>query len=118
MDAGSPPKPQLGAPQRKDPGDGLFSREATLSVSSALESLTSVFGMGTGVASPLESPGSVRVFTRPAALQGPIHTREEGRRSSLFASFCCMCAPRALVTILAIPAAHGWVAERGQALDH
>ena len=43
--------------QRKNPGDGLFSREATLSVSSALESLTSVFGMGTGVASPLESPG-------------------------------------------------------------
>ena len=44
--------------QRKDPGDDLFSRGATPSVSSALESLTSVFGMGTGVASPLESPGS------------------------------------------------------------
>ena len=43
--------------KRKNPGDGLFSRKATLSVSSALESLTSVFGMGTGVASPLESPG-------------------------------------------------------------
>ena len=42
----------------KDPGDDLFSQEATLSVSSALESLTSVFGMGTGVASPLKSPGS------------------------------------------------------------
>ena len=41
----------------KDPGDDLFSRKAALSVSSALESLTSVFGMGTGVASPLESPG-------------------------------------------------------------
>ena len=43
---------------RKDPGDGLCSRGATPSVSSALESLTAVFGMGTGVASPLESPGS------------------------------------------------------------
>ena len=43
---------------KKDPGDDLFSRKAALSVSSALESLTSVFGMGTGVASPLESPGS------------------------------------------------------------
>jgi len=44
---------------RKNPGDDLFSRKAALSVSSALESLTSVFGMGTGVASPLESPGFV-----------------------------------------------------------
>ncbi len=46
------------AGKRKDPGDDLFSRKAALSVSSALESLTSVFGMGTGMASPLESPGS------------------------------------------------------------
>ena len=44
---------------RKNPGDDLFSRKAALSVSSALESLTSVFGMGTGMASPLESPGFV-----------------------------------------------------------
>ena len=43
--------------ERKNPGDDLFSRKAALSVSSALESLTAVFGMGTGVASPLESPG-------------------------------------------------------------
>lgn len=41
----------------QNPGDDLFSRKAALSVSSALESLTSVFGMGTGMASPLESPG-------------------------------------------------------------
>ena len=45
--------------KRKNPGDDLFSRKAALSVSSALESLTSVFGMGTGMASPLESPGFV-----------------------------------------------------------
>ena len=44
--------------ERKNPGDDLFSRKAALSVSWALESLTAVFGMGTGVASPLESPGS------------------------------------------------------------
>src|SRR5664280_335978 len=43
--------------KRRNPGDDLFSRKAALSVSSALESLTAVFGMGTGVASPLESPG-------------------------------------------------------------
>ena len=44
--------------KRKNPGDDLFSRKAALSVSSALESLTSVFGMGTGMASPLASPAS------------------------------------------------------------
>ena len=43
--------------KHKNPGDDLFSRKAALSVSSALESLTSVFGMGTGMASPLMSPG-------------------------------------------------------------
>ena len=43
--------------ERKNPGDDLFSRKAALSVSSALESLTAVFGMGTGMASPLMSPG-------------------------------------------------------------
>jgi hypothetical protein len=43
--------------KRQNPGDDLCSRKAALSVSSALESLTSVFGMGTGVASPPESPG-------------------------------------------------------------
>ena len=53
------PTPDHGAGKRKNPGDDLFSRKAALSVSSALESLTSVFGMGTGVASPLESPGFV-----------------------------------------------------------
>ena len=53
------PRPLGGrlARKRKNPGDDLFSRKAALSVSSALESLTSVFGMGTGMASPLESPG-------------------------------------------------------------
>ena len=47
-----------GSEKRQNPGDDLFSREAALSVSSALESLTSVFGMGTGMASPPMSPGS------------------------------------------------------------
>ena len=41
----------------KYPGDDLFSQEVTPQVSSALESLTSVFGMGTGGSSPLASPG-------------------------------------------------------------
>ena len=42
----------------KEPGDVLFCRGAAPSVFSALESLTSVFGMGTGMASPQMSPGS------------------------------------------------------------
>ena len=44
-------------PSMKYPGDDLFSQEVAPRVSSALESLTSVFGMGTGVTSPLASPG-------------------------------------------------------------
>ena len=71
--------------KRKNPGDDLFSRKAALSVSSALESLTSVFGMGTGMASPLESPGFVasgRVRQRHA--RGPRWTRRgAGMRSSI-----------------------------------
>ncbi len=67
--------------KRKNPGDNLFSRKAALSVSSALESLTSVFGMGTGMASPLESPGFVasgRGRQRRARVAGP-----GGRRKDL-----------------------------------
>ena len=40
------------------PGNGLLSHKVSLAVPSALEGLTSVFGMGTGVAPPLRSPGS------------------------------------------------------------
>ena len=64
--------------KRRNPGDGLFSRKAALSVSSALESLTSVFGMGTGVASPLESPGFPACGSRFGS--GSI-TRSEARRA-------------------------------------
>ncbi len=65
--------------KRRNPGDGLFSRKAALSVSSALESLTSVFGMGTGVASPLESPGFPACGTRFGS--GSADARERsGRR--------------------------------------
>jgi hypothetical protein len=66
--------------KRKNPGDDLFSRGAAPSVSSALESLTSVFGMGTGVASPLESPGFrvwTRVRQRPASHEGPSGAKTE-----------------------------------------
>lgn len=41
----------------KYPGDDLFSQGVAPRVSSALESLTSVFGKGTGGSSPLASPG-------------------------------------------------------------
>ena len=38
------------------PGDDLLSQDPAVQVPSALESLTSVFGMGTGVASPSLPP--------------------------------------------------------------
>ena len=66
---------------RKNPGDDLFSRKAALSVSSALESLTSVFGMGTGVASPLESPGFV-ASGRVSAGGSPRSSRKASRRGA------------------------------------
>src|SRR5436190_21358952 len=39
------------------PGIGLFSQRVTPRVSSALGRFTSVFGMGTGGATPLKTPG-------------------------------------------------------------
>ncbi len=44
--------------QIKSPGDVLLFHTVASAVPSALEGLTSVFGMGTGVAPPLVSPGS------------------------------------------------------------
>ncbi len=44
--------------RKNNPGDVLLSHQATLAVPSALEDLTAVFGMGTGVTPPLRSPGS------------------------------------------------------------
>lgn len=43
----------------KKPGNDLLSHTAARAVPSALGSLTSVFGMETGVSSPLKSPGFV-----------------------------------------------------------
>ena len=73
--------------KRRNPGDDLCSRKAALSVSSALESLTSVFGMGTGVASPLESPGfraSGRLFGVAAAIPMEAATIELRSREGRF----------------------------------
>ena len=49
--------PVVCACRNEYPGDDLFSQGVAPQVSSALESLTSVFGMGTGGSSPLASPG-------------------------------------------------------------
>ena len=46
-------------------GNVLLSQAASRQVSSALESLTSVFEMGTGVSSPLLSPDSLLAFFNP-----------------------------------------------------
>jgi hypothetical protein len=45
------PKKMMGL--KKYPGDVLLSHDLSVIVSSALESLTSVFGMGTGVTPPV-----------------------------------------------------------------
>jgi hypothetical protein len=42
-------------------GDVLLSHPVSRAVPSVLEGLTAVFGMGTGVSPPLESPGFDRV---------------------------------------------------------
>ena len=43
--------------KRKNPGNVLLSHQVALTVPSALEGLTAVFGMGTGVTPPPWSPG-------------------------------------------------------------
>jgi hypothetical protein len=50
-------KHTLGCALKFNPGNDLPSQGLSSQVLSALESLTSVFGMGTGVASPPSSPG-------------------------------------------------------------
>ena len=57
--------------QSKYPGDDLFSQGVAPRVSSALESLTSVFGMGTGGSSPLASPGYSSIATPHPEWGGP-----------------------------------------------
>ena len=57
---------------QKKSGDVLLSQEDSLQVPSALVGLTSVFGMGTGVAPPLWSPKTRALDTRefPGAAGG------------------------------------------------
>ena len=81
--------------KRKNPGDDLCSRKAALSVSSALESLTSVFGMGTGVASPLESPGFSASGCGSAAAHPPARAGAmRPRRRSSISAFRVSRSPR------------------------
>jgi hypothetical protein len=48
----------------QDPGDVLLSHTVTRAVPSALRGLTAVFGMGTGVALSLWSPGKIQLNSR------------------------------------------------------
>jgi hypothetical protein len=54
-------------------GDGLLSRGLATGVPSALSGLTTVFGMGTGVALTLESPAKTRWVGGSVARVSPIH---------------------------------------------
>jgi hypothetical protein len=87
-----PGGPGRAARKRKNPGDVLFSRKAALSVSSALESLTSVFGMGTGVASPPESPG-FRASDRVQPAAAPPHALRTGGAGIFNVARCGRRAP-------------------------
>ena len=54
--------PQVRTPlieKRKNPGSDLLSRPVARTVPSALEGLTAVFGMGTGVSPPPLPPGNL-----------------------------------------------------------
>lgn len=48
--------------RRKNPGNVLLSHQVALTVPLALEGLTAVFGMGTGVTLPPRSPGKIVSF--------------------------------------------------------
>ena len=48
----------------ESPGDDLLSHNAAAAVPSALEDFTAVFGMGTGVAPPLGSPGQKMIRSK------------------------------------------------------
>ena len=48
----------------ESPGDDLLSHSAAAAVPSALEDFTTVFGMGTGVAPPLGSPGQKMIRSK------------------------------------------------------
>jgi hypothetical protein len=55
----------IGGVQKKNPGDVLLSHAVARIVPSTLKGLTSVFGMGTGVAPSPKSPGT-RIGRRAA----------------------------------------------------
>jgi hypothetical protein len=65
--SGGPCPSGLYSRKQKKPGNDLLSHPAAQAVPSARAGLTSVFGMGTGVAPPLQSPGfkSVVIGTAP-----------------------------------------------------
>ena len=62
------------------PGNVLLSHKVALAVPSALEGLTSVFGMGTGVAPPLQSPGNCLEYLLASEMRWrePRHSCPEG----------------------------------------
>ena len=68
------PDPSFDEPGSSDdiPGDDLLSHRVAPAVPSALEGLTSVFGMGTGVAPPLGSPGNCSEYLTNGTTQNAV----------------------------------------------
>ena len=71
----------------KKPGNDLLSHPAAQAVPSARTGLTSVFGMGTGVAPPLKSPGFNAMLEPSGTKSG---TRTDFRRNSNMSPFFCL----------------------------
>ncbi len=61
------------SPAESNPGSDLLSHAGARAVPSALEGLTTVFGMGTGVAPPESPPGKLSAETLPSDLRTISH---------------------------------------------
>jgi hypothetical protein len=66
---------------RRGAGGVLLSRRVASQVSSGLEGLTTVFGMGTGVTPPLKSPIPLRIHTGNYAIVTSAWGGDEGIRT-------------------------------------
>src|ERR1700675_1581195 len=70
------------SPLNFNPGGDLRSRAVTRAVSSALQGLTSVFGMGTGVTLAVRPPGNLRRVTAGVKYPGINFATEGSRRTA------------------------------------
>jgi hypothetical protein len=73
--------------RRKNPGNVLLSHQVALAVPLAMEGLTAVFGMGTGVTPPPRSPGKSVAVTLSSSFKGGRAALDSKRRFRKFEVF-------------------------------